>query len=109
MGIQRWLVEGCVTWYQTGLCPPERVLGATDNYRTEMDYLAYWIEERCQVDQSAVTLLAALYRDYKEWCESEGTRAPSNTWFGRNLQAKGFTPEKKSGQRARRGIRLRQD
>ena len=109
VGIQRWLVEGCVTWYQTGLCPPERVLGATDNYRTEMDNLAYWIEERCQVDQSAVTLLAALYRDYKEWCESEGTRAPSNAWFGRNLQAKGFTLEKKSGQRARRGIRLRQD
>ena len=39
---------------------------------------------------SAQARAAALYVEYKEWCEANGERAISRTAFGRQLAERGF-------------------
>ena len=106
-GILTWMVDGCRAWKRDGLAIPEKALMATDAYRSDMDVLGDWVDERCIRDPEAVTPVADLYRNYREWCEAEGGKAYSNQWFGRTLENKGFSSEKLKGLRCRRGIKLR--
>ena len=106
-GILTWMVDGCRAWQRDGLAIPEKALMATDAYRSDMDVLGDWVDERCIRDPEAVTPVADLYRNYREWCEAEGGKAYSNQWFGRTLENKGFSSEKLKGLRCRRGIKLR--
>ena len=105
-GILRWMVAGCIAWRTQGLNAPAKVRLATQEYRSEMDILGDWIEACCVVDPSVTTPMADLYRSYSDWCESEGSRAFSNRWFGRNLSNKGYQNTKQTGQRCRVGLRL---
>ena len=105
-GILRWMVAGCLAWREEGLNAPDVVRHATEEYRSEMDILGDWIDACCILDPRATTPLAELYRSYREWCESEGNRAFSNRWFGRNLGHKGFQRKKIDGKRCWMGIRL---
>tara|TARA_B100000315_G_scaffold247568_1_gene276428 strand:- start:76 stop:672 length:597 start_codon:yes stop_codon:yes gene_type:complete len=106
-GILTWMVDGCRAWKRDGLALPEKARLAIDAYRTEMDVLGDWIDDRCVIDPAAVIPVGDLFRDYREWCEAEGGKAYSNQWFGRTLESKGFSSEKLKGLRCRRGIKLR--
>ena len=106
-GILTWMVDGCRAWQRDGLAIPEKALMATDAYRSDMDVLGDWIDERCIRDPGAVTPVADLYRNYREWCEDEGGKAYSSRWFGRALESKGFSGAKHQGRRTRGGIRLK--
>ena len=108
VGIIRWMVQGCMDWRVNGLSPPAKVRIATEEYRGEMDILGDWIEASCNEIQGAVTPTRDLYRNYKDWCESEGQRAFGNRWFGRNLANKGYTDKKTNGVRCRVGLQLNQ-
>ena len=107
VGILRWLVEGCVMWQQLSLDPPSKVRAATEEYRTEMDIVGDWLKERCLVDPPAVTLTSRLYENYKFWCEEERIQVATKSWFGRNLEQKGFVNTWQGGKRARQGIQLK--
>ena len=51
-GILRWAVEGAIAWQRDGLRVPEKVKAATSEYRTEMDRLADFIDEKCTTGAS---------------------------------------------------------
>ncbi|MBI4595133.1 MAG: hypothetical protein HY730_02015 [Candidatus Tectomicrobia bacterium] len=67
-GILNWLVQGCLDWQRQGLNPPKKVMGATDDYRTEMDILGNFINECCHLAKTAECTVKDLYERYGKWC-----------------------------------------
>jgi putative DNA primase/helicase len=108
-GILRWAVEGCLLWQRSGLPMPEAVREATEEYRTEMDLLADFFEERCVTGNptkiSCTT--TALYAAYTAWCKERGEQPMSQTKLGMKLKSRGYTQSRTTqGLRCWRGISL---
>jgi P4 family phage/plasmid primase-like protien len=93
-GVLNWIVAGCLLWQDQGLNAPEEVRAATKEYRTEMDTLARFIEERCVVGESKEIQSAILYRAYKSWCDETGEEKQSQVWFSKRLSERGFERRK---------------
>jgi putative DNA primase/helicase len=47
-GILTWMIEGCRSWQDQGLDPPEAVTEATEAYLEAEDAMGAWIEECCE-------------------------------------------------------------
>jgi putative DNA primase/helicase len=84
-GILAWIVAGAVAWYRDGLMPPAKVKAATDAYRAEMDTLAAFFAERCELGPTCRTGATELYREYRDWAEQGGERPMSQVIFGQRL------------------------
>ena len=106
-GILAWAVEGCLEWQRLGLNPPPEVLAATEEYKSEMDLIGKWIEERCITELHTRTTAKALYTSYRSWVEENGGFPLSSTKFGLKLRDRGYTKEK-SGIITYHGIGLRE-
>ncbi len=106
-GILAWIVEGARRWLAEVLGTARAVAEATGAYRSEMDVLQEWLEERCIPDPGAVTPFAQLYQDFCRWCERRREPALSQRGFADRLTEKGFHVAKHKGQKSRRGLRLR--
>jgi putative DNA primase/helicase len=93
-GVLAWIVRGCLDYQREGLGEPEEVKTATQGYRSEMDVLAAFIEDRCVIHPNASAGATPLYRAYKDWCEEAGEDRLTQTKFGRRLKERGFRNEK---------------
>lgn len=71
-GIFAWLVEGAVDWYKSGLSTPDQVIDATERYKDDEDYFAYFLEDRCKFEDSGFTLAGELKSSYSEWRRDNG-------------------------------------
>jgi putative DNA primase/helicase len=90
-GILAWLVRGCMDWRRDGLTLPKKVQAATQNYRTDEDTLARWIEECCVTgDASYRCRSGQLYSAYKGRCEKATEATMSQKLFGPALEEKGY-------------------
>jgi len=98
-GILNWAIEGCLKWQQHGLGLPEEVKAATNDYRSEMDTIANFIEECCFQSPQVSSTAKNLYRAYCEWCESYGERTLSQKLFGMKLSERGFERNRGTGGR----------
>ncbi len=109
-GILAWAVKGCLDWQKQGLNPPEVVLDATREYRSEMDVLGTYLEENTIKSAGSCISCKELYEDYKKWCQEAGHGPYSKNKFGRRLYerhiTKGSTPR---GEKAYVGIKLAQE
>ncbi len=106
-GILAWIVRGSVDWYENGLQTPKAVAEATAGYRSEMDTVGQFVEERCELVSSAAVSSSSLYETYRKHSNDTGRSPVSQTMFGRTLSAKGFRAEKRSGRKYRVGLKLR--
>ncbi len=89
--ILNWAIEGCLMWQKEGFKPPDDVLVATSSYRSEMDILAGFIEERCILGLKMEVTAKELYSEYKFWAESNNEKIVTSTQFGRLLIERGLT------------------
>jgi putative DNA primase/helicase len=89
-GVLAWMVEGCLEWQEHGLGEPETVRAATDQYRTEMDTLAEFLDEECVIAPSCRVLAERLYQSYAMWCDKSGERKDSKKAFVAQLEERGF-------------------
>lgn len=106
-GILRWAVDGARAWQEYGLCPPATVLDATNDYRTEQDVVAEFIDQCCVLSAAASTPAAELYSVYAAWCRESGEYLRSARWFGGQLTARGMEAGKGAkGIRIWRGLGL---
>jgi putative DNA primase/helicase len=87
-GILAWLVQGCLEWQRQGLNPPETVKVATQGYRQEEDLMGLFIEDRCEVSESATVKAGALYKTYQAWCGDMGHKPMSGTAFGKEMKTR---------------------
>ncbi len=105
-GILAWLVQGSRLWLNEGLNPPQEVRKATAEYRAEMDVLASFLAERCEINPNARIKTKDLYSAYGAWCDEMGERKETGKAFGVLLAERGFEPGKSSNDRLWKGLRL---
>lgn len=106
-GILAWMVGGCLDWQRDGLTEPEEVRVATDLYRSEMDVLAGFLDECCEIGRRYRCTAGELYAAYVAWCAESGERPESQRGFGLRMEERGFDRRKgASGTRGYQGLRL---
>lgn len=105
-GILRWAVDGCLLWQRVGLGAPPAVREATDAYRCEMDVLAGFLDDRCELGQALTVEAGALYQAYCAWCEANGERPASQRAFGLRLKDRTFQQARTGQARRWTGLRL---
>ena len=69
--ILKWMIVGCLKYQRDGLKPSAAVTGAIKNYRSEMDFIQQWLDDRTIADPKATTPRSAAYVDYKCWSQAE--------------------------------------
>jgi hypothetical protein len=113
-GILAWVVRGCIEYQRHGLGEPDQVRDATRGYRSDMDALAAYFEDRCVIHPRAKVPATQLYKAYQEWCVESGESDESQRRFGGRLQERGFisfryTAGPHRDRKGWRGIGLRDD
>jgi putative DNA primase/helicase len=90
-GILNWAIEGCADYLTNGLCPPETVIHATQNYRADNDVLADFISCCCDLGDDKAESASALYSRYTRWAGHNGIKERdvlSQKQFGSRMGAK---------------------
>ena len=106
-GILAWAVEGCRRWQEIGLAEPDDVREAIDGYRSEMDVIGGFIEERCVIRGDARAGSQDLYDAYQQWAVDSGERALPLRGLVERLAERGFHRGKSHGVQTWRGLGLR--
>jgi putative DNA primase/helicase len=106
-GVLAWAVQGAVEWYKTGLAPPAAVRNAVFAYRTELDTIGAFLEERCVVDPASSVPAGMLYHAFCDFARAAGLPPANQTEFGRELGKRGFTARMGHSERRRAGLTLR--
>jgi putative DNA primase/helicase len=88
------------------LKPSAAVKHATAAYRSEMDFIQQWLDERTVVDPQACITRNAAYTDYKFWSEFEHAPTLGNRRFVEELHGRRFPTTKSNGVRRFSGLRL---
>ena len=91
-GILNWAIEGHRQWILKGLDVPNKVLRATEDYRTEMDMLGQFIDECCDVADGLEVPSSDLHKSFQEWANSH----ISQNQFGRLMKDRHFDKHRSS-------------
>jgi putative DNA primase/helicase len=95
-GILNWMLDGLAAYQREGLKLPMAARSATDQYRTEMDVIGQWIDERCTREPSAATQASTLFVDFDLWARLNGRRQTTSMRFYQKLTEQGFRKVKSS-------------
>lgn len=93
-GILAWCVRGALAYQAQGLRPPAAVRQARDDYKTDMDLLAEWLDECCEVGPNQVETNARLWASWEAFAKARGElRFIANSKnLGRRLVSRGMEP-----------------
>lgn len=99
-GILAWAVAGAMEWYRVGLPKPEETREAVEDWKSEMDIVAPFIDARCIVslgDASCWVKKPDIWEAYCQWAKSRAdhTQLDKRSFFD-YLESKGFTEAKKA-------------
>jgi putative DNA primase/helicase len=90
-GIINWLIRGALLWQEEGLTPPAIVQAAVDEYRSEQDTLADFLDECvCQEDPSETLPHSQLYVIYQEWAKGHEHHPLSSRTLVNRLKDRGW-------------------
>lgn len=91
-GILAWMVRGALEYQRIGLRPPAAVRASHDAHKADMDLLAEWLEECCDVGKAHVDTNAKLWASWEAFAKAKGELRyiSSNKLLGRRLEARGF-------------------
>lgn len=114
-GILTWCVRGALAYQRDGLRPPAAVRKARDDYKSDMDLLAEWLDECCEVGPRHVESNARLWASWEAFAKARGELRyiPTSKALTRRLDGR-FEPLKNVSEgdgrrgRGRCGIRVRQ-
>jgi putative DNA primase/helicase len=109
-GILNWLIAGCLLWQKEGLAPPAEIEAAVEDYRTEEDVLADFINECVTLNEPCTTLLhTALFAKYHDWAEEAGVRFTlPRKGLAKALRERGWRGDNIGGHLKWHGARLRE-
>lgn len=97
-GILNWALEGLRMWQKEELQMPEKIKTATNNYRTEMDTIQEFINDRCILGKTEEVSVKQLYEDYTAWCAETDERPLGKRVFGSRMAEKGFDQYQKTSE-----------
>ena len=84
-GILNWAIKGCLDWQQQGLDQPQIVLEQVSAYKTEMDSIAQFVEQECDIDPDSRYFASKLYEAYRHYCQAIGRKPQSTNAFKKAL------------------------
>ena len=84
-GILNWAIQGCLDWQEQGLNPPQVVLDQVATYKTEMDSIAKFVEQECDIDPNTKYPASKLYEAYRHFCQAIGRKPQSTNAFKKAL------------------------
>jgi putative DNA primase/helicase len=96
-GILNLALGGCRDWLSKGLQPPKVVIEAVSDYRSDMDILGQWIDERGVVGSQHQTLASKAYADFKAWATANGFPTLNSNLFGRRLKERHARKRRNNG------------
>jgi putative DNA primase/helicase len=105
-GILAWMIAGCMAWQKCGLAPPKVVTDATAAYLEAEDALVAWLEECCEHTETFTTS-TCLFRSWSDWAGANGEHVGSLKRFVAALEARGFTPGRRTYGRGFENIKLK--
>jgi len=105
--ILAWIVEGCRLFLEEGLLAPEVVRSATSDYRSEMNPLAVFAEDRLVFGDARWVRAGDLREAYEIWAKNETARTVGAKRMGEALRAMGCIPERRNTGRIWIGVGLR--
>ena len=70
---------------QQGLNPPQIVLEQVSAYKTEMDSIAQFVEQECDIDPESRYSASKLYEAYRHYCQAIGRKPQSTNAFKKAL------------------------
>jgi putative DNA primase/helicase len=108
-GVLHWAMEGCLAWQAEGLEPPKAVAEATEEYRAEMDVLARFLLECCDLSPEAQVATALLYARYVRWCGLAGEAPVQKRAFASTRRERGFQPGRSRHEHFWQGLTLREE
>jgi putative DNA primase/helicase len=109
--ILSWVIEGARKVirdeYQIEL--PEKVKKAISAYKENNDWLAHFLDECCELDDTFTEKSGELYSEYRAFCMRTGEYIRSTTDFYTALDTAGFVRHRKKTGVIVRGLRLKSD
>ena len=81
----KWCVDGFLEWQRIGLSEPAIIKEQRDEYRTEMDSIAAFIEECCDTNPMQKVQSSELFNAYDRWAKENHQHIMSSTKFGREM------------------------
>ena len=96
--ILSWMIEGAekIIASQFHLLRPPCVEAAIGQYRSDNDWLAHFLDERCLLEPTLSEKSGELYTQYRKSCAETGEYTRSTTDFYAALAAEGFEKRKTS-------------
>lgn len=110
-GILNWIVKGYLAYKKTGLNTVGTVLKARDQYREDMDLLAEWLNECCEVGPYFSELGSTLWSSWELYAKNRGLiqYVRNSVHLGRRLENRFPSYKGTGGARMRKGLRIRDD
>jgi putative DNA primase/helicase len=93
-GILNWALEGCLEWQRLGLCEPDEVRQAGDEYRSESDVLGAFLRDWCEFASGAKCARKILRKRYETWCEELGHKPVGARKLAERLRSLGVVEAK---------------
>jgi putative DNA primase/helicase len=87
-GILRWMVEGCLEWRQTGLCPPAEIRARTDEYIADADTFEAFLQDVSVVDPNGFAPTAMMFAKWAEAAKKSNYPIGTERAFAEMVRAK---------------------
>lgn len=81
--ILNWAIKGFELYEKEGLELPQVIIDEKKTYRSEMDYMANFIEDRIEKKQGYQLQASIVYSEYEKWCKRTNSRVLSAIAFGK--------------------------
>lgn len=109
--VLQWVIEGARMFYAAGckLVKPECVLRATEAYIADEDWLAQYLDERCDVAPNKKVNVTALLTDYRSWAERQGDYVRKRNDLQKAMEMRGFKRAVTRDGRFWLGVDIRED
>src|SRR5512140_1309775 len=108
VAVLAWLVEGYAAWHRGGLPRTDSQRARVEEWASDEDTLAIWIDEKCVVADDVFTSTHDLFLSWCEYAEASKMQPGTSSTFGRRLVEKGFVRHKSTGGlRGFKGLRRR--
>lgn len=86
--ILNWMTEGAYMWMREGLEMPDKLKNAGQSYRTEMDVIEQFIEEKCRRIEGGKATANELYETFKKWADDNNEYKMDKNKFGKKMKEK---------------------
>lgn len=102
-----WAIQGAQEYFKKGLQEPPVIQLQVKDYRSDMDVVARWIVDNCEVGPEFTATSRDLFQDISKYIKENKEYQMSNQMFGRNMKKK-FEQRFINRARTYIGIKLRE-